>query len=93
MNYVYGSGFPYPSEPFEDGEIELPYKRFDILLVYQIIRKKVLLEAGVSILNVFNYENVKYANFIRVPDEQEISVNYQSEAVPFTPTMFINFSF
>ncbi len=93
MNYVYGSGFPYSNRPADVEEIEFPYKRFDVAMVYQVIRKKVLLEAGISILNVFDYANVKYATFIRVPNEQEVSVDYQTEAVPFTPTMFINFSF
>ncbi len=93
MNYVYGSGFPDPRLERDTGELELPYKRFDVSLVYQIFSKKTLLEAGISILNVFNYENIKYSNFIRVPNEQEVSVNYYAESVPFTPTMFINFSF
>ena len=92
-NYVYGSGFPDQRLERDTGIYEFPYNRFDVSLVYQIIAKKSLLEVGVSILNVFNHENIKYANFIRVPYEQEVSVNYHAEAVPSTPTMFINFSF
>ena len=100
-NYVYGSGFPDPrnssllsSDRLEDQDLEIPYKRFDLALIYQLSsKKKVLIELGVSILNVFNFENVKYENFIRVPNEQEVAINYQAEAVPFTPTMFVNLSF
>ncbi|MGQ8336475.1 TonB-dependent receptor [Sunxiuqinia sp. A32] len=93
MNYVYGSGFPDLRNLQAGGDLEKPYNRFDVALIYQLTTKKVLLEAGISILNVFNYENIKYANFIQIPDDQDVTVNYHAEAVPFTPAMFINFSF
>ena len=91
-NYVYGSGFPDPLL-INDENYERDYHRLDVSAVYRFNMKKYSLEAGVSILNVFNYENIKYDNFIRVPDDQDVTLNLHAEAVPFTPTMFLNFSF
>ncbi|MCW0481132.1 TonB-dependent receptor plug domain-containing protein [Gaoshiqia sediminis] len=91
-NYVYGSGFPDPL--VENSEnFERDYHRLDVAAVYHLPIRRFALEAGVSVLNVFNYENIKYANFIRVPDDQDATVNLHAEAVPFTPTMFLSLSF
>ena len=91
-NYVYGSGFPDPLL-IEDENYERDYHRLDVSAVYRFNMKKYSIETGVSILNVFNYENIKYDNFIRVPDDQDATLNLHAEAVPFMPTMFLNFSF
>ncbi|WP_423126345.1 TonB-dependent receptor plug domain-containing protein [Gaoshiqia sp. Z1-71] len=91
-NYVYGSGFPDPLL-LGDENYERDYHRMDIAAVYRVPLKRLALEAGISVLNVFNYENIKYANFIRIPDDQDATVNLHAEAVPFTPTMFLNLSF
>lgn len=91
-NYVFGSGFPDPRLAVDDA-FEKDYKRLDVAATYQWKKKKFLLEAGVSILNVLDYYNLKYANFIVLPDEQDVSVNLYAESIPFTPTVFLNFSF
>ncbi|MGD9930565.1 MAG: TonB-dependent receptor plug domain-containing protein [Mangrovibacterium sp.] len=91
-NYVFGSGFPDPLLVDDEG-YERDYHRLDMAAVYRLPVKRFALEAGVSVLNVFNYENIKYANFIRVPDDQDATVNLHAEAVPFTPTMFLSLSF
>lgn len=91
-NYVYGSGFPDP-RMIVDGEFERDYNRLDVATTYSWKTKKFNLEGGFSILNVLNNANLKYANFITVPDDQETSLNLYAEAIPFTPTVFLHFSF
>jgi hypothetical protein len=51
------------------------------------------MEAGISILNVLNHENIKYSNVIRIPDSQASTIRIHAEAVPFTPTLYLNVSF
>ncbi|WP_372773076.1 TonB-dependent receptor plug domain-containing protein [Mangrovibacterium sp.] len=90
-NYVFGSGFP---GLLDDSSVEgRPYHRFDTALSYRWIKPKYSMEAGISILNVFNYENIKYANFVRIPDDQEATLDVSAEAVPFTPTVFLKLAF
>jgi len=90
-NYVYGSGFPgLPDDPEIGGRT---YQRLDAAVSYRWIKPKYSLEAGVSVLNVFNYENIKYDNFVRIPDDQDATLNVSAEAVPFTPTMFLKVAF
>ena len=89
-NYVYGSGFPDPAPNNSDGDLtDLPYKRLDAAVVYRFKTKRISLETGISVLNVLNHENIKYDNFVRVPDSQIATLNIHTEAVPFTPTLFL----
>jgi TonB-dependent receptor-like protein len=92
-NYVYGSGFPdrapLPQEAFE----RHPYSRLDASLIYRYSINGYHFEAGISILNLLNTENIKYSNLIKVPDAQSASLSIHAEAVPFTPTIYLNFSF
>jgi hypothetical protein len=93
-NYVYGSGFVYGrallvQEPAE----RFPYSRFDIALTWKITAGNMALEAGASVLNLFNRENIKYSNFVRVPADQLTSVSIHAEAVPFTPAIYLNMVF
>ncbi len=89
-NYVYGSGFASRGN-FQSGRdiTDLAYSRLDISFVYRFNTKKLDLEAGVSILNVLNHENLKFDNIIRIPNMQSGTVNIHAEAVPFTPTIFL----
>lgn len=90
-NCVYGSGFPsLPDDPAVGGRA---YQRMDAAVSYRLNKPKYSLEAGVSILNVFNYENLKYDNFVRIPDDLDATLNISAEAVPFTPTMFLKVAF
>ncbi len=94
MNYVFGSGFADPAQfsEYSDGD-NLSYSRFDIALIYRLKIKQINVETGVSILNMFNEENVKYSNFDRVPADQINSINIKSKSVSFTPLMFIKFTY
>jgi outer membrane cobalamin receptor len=90
-NYVYGSGFPaLPDDPGIGGRA---YQRLDTAVSYRLNKKSYSFEAGISILNVLNYENIRYDNFVRIPDDQDATLNASAEAVPFTPTMFLKVAF
>ncbi len=91
-NYIFGTGFPDPRQ-LEAGSTEQNYNRLDVSATYSLNTKKFKLEGGVSILNVLNNYNLKYANFIRLPEDQETTLDLHAKAIPFTPTVFINFSF
>ena len=91
-SYVFGSGFP-DRRPAVNSEFEQDYHRLDVAATYQWNARTFTLEAGFSILNVLNHANLKYANFIVLPEEQDVSLNLQAEAIPFTPTVFLNLFF
>lgn len=91
-NYVYGSGFRSTRPSDDPTQNQLPYNRFDTAVTYKFKAKKYKLETGLSILNLFNTQNLKIGNFERIPVEQLNTVNIYSQTVPFTPTIFLNFS-
>lgn len=93
-NYVYGSGLLLRQNLLGLIEPERwPYSRMDIALFYNLSLKDYTFEIGASVLNLFNTENVKISNFVRIPADQLSSVNIHAEAVPFTPAIFLNISF
>jgi hypothetical protein len=92
-NYVYGSGFPDMTPNADDGDTEdIPYNRLDASFVYRFSTKKLNLETGISVLNVLNSENIKYSNFVKIPSDENTSINIHTEAMPFTPTIFLRLS-
>lgn len=93
-NYVYGSGFERFDIETEEGiNLDQPYHRVDASLVYKFNPGKIKAEAGISILNVFNTDNIKYSN-LRVTSADDLSlVGIYADAVPFTPTLFFKFEF
>jgi hypothetical protein len=91
-NYVYGSGFPSTNPLDNPNNNVLPYNRFDTALNYKFSRKRYSLETGISILNLFNTQNLKINNLERIPTEQTSTLNIYNQAVPFTPTLFLNLS-
>ena len=85
-NYVYGSGFPLSTGTFLNPTyVEPDYNRMDVAVNYRFNLKMVACETGVSILNLFNSQNIRYSNFERVPVDQSSSINIYSEALPFSP--------
>jgi hypothetical protein len=87
-NYVYGSGFPSFNPLDAPNNNLLSYNRFDTAITYKFKAKKYALETGLSILNLFNTENLKTGNLNRIPTEQLNTLSIYSQAVPFTPTLF-----
>ena len=67
-----------------------PYSRFDIGATYRAQIKKVRLQAGVSLLNVFGTKNIKYNYQI---SGQNTATNIFTKATPFTPTVFLEIIF
>lgn len=92
-NYVYGSGFPERPSFFQEEEERYPYSRLDAAFMYRHSVKSYHFEAGISVLNILNTENIKQSNFIRIPGAQSGSISIHAEAVPFTPTIYLNMSF
>ena len=89
-NYVYGSGFERFNIETENGvNLDQPYNRVDASLVYKFRPGKVKAETGISVLNVFNTDNIKYSN-LRLTTTDDLSlVGIYADAVPFTPTLFL----
>ncbi len=87
INYVYGSGLAN-SIDFNDLKTE-PYSRLDLAFLYKFHVKKIKLETGLSVINLLNTYNVRYNNFSNLPGGKTI----YSEAMPFTPTLFLNIGF
>jgi len=89
-NFVYGSGFPDPDQLPDLVEYMRPYKRLDAAAIYNFSTRKIHLNAGISVLNVFNTENIKFSNYTRVPTDETNKVSIHAESVPFTPTLFLH---
>ena len=77
------------SESIEEDE----YSRMDLALVFRIARSRFVFDAGFSVLNLFNTENIKYSNFVMIPSDQTTTIDLHAEAVPRTFTVFLNMAF
>ena len=67
-----------------------PYNRLDISLVYQLQLKKIKIQAGASVLNVLNTNNVRYS--YRLSDQDNV-FNVYAKATPLTPIVFFEIIF
>lgn len=93
-NYVYGSGFErYNYNTPEGTNLNQEYKRLDAALVYKFQPRKVKAELGISVLNVFDTENIKYSNLRKATVDDINLVGIYTDAVPFTPALFFNVEF
>jgi outer membrane receptor protein involved in Fe transport len=89
-NFVYGSGFPDPEQlPFVIDYMK-PYSRWDAAVIYKFSTRKIHLDAGLSVLNILNTENIKYSNYTTIPTDATTSVSIYAEAVPFRPALFLH---
>ena len=82
LNQVYGSGFNNSLEGFYFKGRE-PYSRFDLGLEYDLVSRRIDVDIGISVLNLFNAQNVRLNQFSSFPDG---SIAYAS-GVPFTPSL------
>ncbi len=92
-NYVYGSGFPDPSQLPAIVDYANPYSRLDAAITYKFPLRKIHLDAGISVLNVLNQENIKYSNVTWIPTDEINTVSIYAEAVRITPSLFLNIYF
>lgn len=93
-NYVYGSGMEILKRVFADTGNELSYHRFDASFTWRFEKRKVQGETGLSVLNVFDTQNLKYANIENIRISQELGmVRVYTDAVPFTPILFLKIEF
>lgn len=67
-----------------------PYSRLDLSATYKLQLKKIRLQAGASVLNVFNTNNIKY-NY-RLADQNNV-INIYTKATPLTPILFLEIIF
>jgi hypothetical protein len=91
-DYVFGSGFPTPAYLAALHDNDLTYSRLDVAFIYKFLDRKLKGEIGLSILNVLNTQNIKFANFERIPTEQTNSINLYAEAIPLTPALYFKLS-
>lgn len=93
-NYVYGSGMELLKQAFPNGGTPTDYQRVDVALIYKLKWKKTDSEFGVSILNIFDRENLSYNNLRSINLSPEYSsVKFYTNAVPLTPTVFFKIVF
>lgn len=88
LNQVFGSGF----NNRVDGLyfiVREPYSRFDIGVNYDFFSRKVDMNLGISVVNIFNSQNVRLNQFSSFPDG---SITYAS-GVPFTPSLNLGVRF
>jgi len=88
-NYVFGSGFPDPEQLPDVVDYTQFYSRLDAAIIYKFPIRKIQLDAGISVLNVLNRENISYSNYARIPTDEINIVSLYAEAVPFTPALFL----
>jgi hypothetical protein len=94
-NYVYGSGLQLLKEKFADEVDDIYYSRLDAAVTYKFaIKKKLNCETGVSVINVFDTQNLKLDNLKRIKISPEYGdITIYSNAVPFSPTLFLKMVF
>lgn len=93
-NYVYGSGLEILRKAFIDETNNVSYNRVDGSVTYEFQPKKFHAEMGLSVLNIFDTQNLKFANYKNFQISSELgSVKVYSNAVPFTPILFLKLVF
>lgn len=85
MNYVYGSGLPDPSSV--SGDVPSVYSRFDLSGRIRIRESRPYIETGINLLNLFNTQNIKFNNVIRLPESEFSNISIHAESIPFTITL------
>lgn len=93
-NYVYGSGLQILREVFADGTNDFSYNRVDAAITYKFTPRRLSGELGLSVLNLLDTQNLKYSNLRNFQLSEDLGdVRVYSNAVPFTPTLFLKLVF
>jgi hypothetical protein len=93
-NSVYGSGMEILREMFDEETQNISYLRVDAAISYRFRPKHFSGDIGFSILNIFDTQNLKMANIQNITISQDIgTVKVYSDAIPFTPTLYLKLKF
>ncbi len=93
-DYVYGSGLQILKEVFKDENTDVSYSRVDAAVTYKFTPRRVSGEVGLSVMNLFDTQNLKYANLKTIMLSPEFgSIRVYSNAVAFTPIAFLKLVF
>jgi hypothetical protein len=72
----------------------MSYNRVDAAITYKYKPKQFSGEFGVSVLNLFDTHNLKYANLKNIQLTPMLGdIRVYSDAAPFTPTVFLKIVF
>ncbi len=93
-NYVYGSGMQILREVFKAETNNVSYNRVDAAVTYKFTPRRFAGELGLSVLNVFDTQNLRYANLKNFQLTKELGdFRIYSSSVPFTPILFLKLVF
>jgi hypothetical protein len=92
-SWVFGSGFPDPDLLPDAVNYSDYYSRLDVSAIYNFHIRKIQLDAGISVLNLLNRDNIRYSNYTRIPTDEINTISLYAEAVPITPTLFLKLYF
>jgi outer membrane receptor protein involved in Fe transport len=93
-DYVYGSGMEILREVFKDQTNDVSYKRVDAAVTYKFTPRRLSGEVGLSIMNLFDTQNLKYSNLKTIQLSPEYgNIRVYSNAVAFTPILFMKLVF
>lgn len=93
-DYVFGSGMQILSEVFKANASNVSYNRVDVAVTYKFTPKRFTGELGLSVLNVFNTQNLRYPNLKNFQLTKELgNFRVYSSSVPFTPVLFLKVVF
>ena len=88
LSSVYGSGFPNRSVFSEQADFDI-YRRTDLAAQYSFELNRFKIDAGFSILNLFDQYNIRLNQQLNSPGGSRIN----TAGIPFTPTLFLNVGF
>lgn len=90
-NYVYGSGVELLKRFAELQDADHYYSRLDVATSYRFeVGNKLKGEAGLSIFNVTNPQNVKYSNIKSIKAANFGTYSIYTQSLPFTPLLFLH---
>ncbi len=93
-DYIYGSGMEILRQVFKAETSDVSYNRIDAAVTYKFRPKRFSGELGLSVLNLLNTHNLKYANLKNIHLTPELGdIRVYSQAVPFTPVLFLKLVF
>jgi hypothetical protein len=93
-DYVYGSGMEILRKVFGNSTGDLSYNRVDAAITYKFTPKRFSGELGVSAMNLFDTQNLKYNNLKNIQLTPGLGdVRVYSDAARFTPTIFLKLVF